>query len=71
MIGAAIPIVAYPGVNASKAMPVTMPGSAMGRISRVAKASLPGKRSRFMAVAVKVPSSMAMAVAMAATLMDK
>ncbi|MCY1556730.1 hypothetical protein D9M68_935050 [compost metagenome] len=55
----------------SRAMPVTMPGRAIGRISMVVNASLPKKRSRFRAAAVSVPSTIAMTVAIAATASER
>ncbi len=48
-------------------MPVTTPGSAIGRISSSETASRPKKRLRASAAAASVPSSSAMAVDQAAT----
>jgi hypothetical protein len=49
------------------AMPVTMPGSAMGSTSRNDTASRPKKRLRDTAAAASVPSTSATAVAILAT----
>src|SRR3982751_5452245 len=55
---------------ASSAMPVTMPGSAMGNTNRTVSASLAGKRARANANAASVPRSMADTVAQAAIASD-
>src|SRR5882724_1745032 len=53
------------------AIPVTTPGSAIGRTSRNVIASRPKKRKRLTAVAAAVPSTRAIAVAMPAALSDR
>ena len=49
--------------NEFSAMPVTTPGSAIGRTSRNVTASRPKKRKRLTAAAAAVPRTTAMAVA--------
>ncbi|MCY1557478.1 hypothetical protein D9M68_943280 [compost metagenome] len=51
----------------SRAMPVMMPGRAMGRISISEMPSLPKKSRRYSAAAARVPSTRAIRVASAAT----
>src|SRR6266536_1044835 len=53
------------------AIPVTTPGSAIGRTSRNVIASRPKKRKRLTAVAAAVPSTSAIAVANPAALSDR
>src|SRR5712691_979354 len=53
------------------AIPVTTPGSAIGRTSRNVIASWPKKRKRLTAVAAAVPSTSAIAVAMPAAFNDR
>src|SRR5262245_5306107 len=53
------------------AMPVMMPGNAIGSTNRSEIASRPKKRARASAAAAQVPSSSANTVATAATLSDK
>src|SRR4051794_27387877 len=55
-------------IAASKAMPVTMPGNAIGNTSTNVIVSLPQKRERDIANAVSEPSTIAKMVASAATL---
>src|SRR4051812_27158391 len=55
---------------ASSAMPVTMPGNAIGSANRTVSESLPKKRARASANAASVPSSTASIVAHAATRTD-
>src|SRR5512143_758424 len=52
------------------AMPVMMPGSAIGRMTRNEIASRPKKWKRLTAAAANVPNTMAMAVAKSATSND-
>ena len=54
-----------------KAIPVTTPGSAIGRMSRNVIVSRPKKRKRLTAVAAAVPSTSAIAVAMPAAFNDR
>jgi hypothetical protein len=54
-------------IAASKAMPVTMPGSAMGNTNNTVSASRPRKVLRASANAASVPRIMASVVAQAAT----
>src|SRR5688572_14653392 len=55
---------------ASKAMPVTMPGNAMGNTNNTVSASLAGKRALASANAASVPSTSAINVAQVATPSD-
>src|SRR6059036_450023 len=57
--------------NEFNAIPVTTPGSAMGRTSRNVIASRPKKRKRLTAVAAAVPSTSAIVVAMPAAFSDR
>src|SRR5574343_1665222 len=54
----------------SSAMPVTMPGKAIGRMNSSVIVSLPKKAARYSAAEARVPSSIASAVACAATSTD-
>ncbi|MCY1370707.1 hypothetical protein D9M69_578100 [compost metagenome] len=54
----------------SRAMPVMIPGRAMGRISSSEMPSLPKKSRRYSAAAARVPSSRAISVAMQAICSD-
>ncbi|MCY1443349.1 hypothetical protein D9M71_597590 [compost metagenome] len=54
----------------SRAMPVMMPGRAMGRISISEMLSLPKKSRRYSAPAARVPRIMAISVATQAILTD-
>src|SRR5512146_707066 len=56
--------------NELSAMPVTTPGSAIGRTSRNVTASRPKKRKRLTAAAAAVPSTSATAVARPAALSE-
>src|SRR4051794_32304849 len=56
--------------NELRAMPVTTPGSAIGRTSRNVTASRPKKRKRLTAAAAAVPRTTATAVARAAVFND-
>src|SRR3954447_17354561 len=56
--------------NEFSAIPVTTPGSAIGRMSRNVTASRPKKRNRLTAAAAAVPSTTAAAVASAAAFSD-
>src|SRR5438093_11141382 len=53
------------------AIPVTTPGSAIGRTSRNVIASRPKKRNRLTAVAAAVPSTSAIVVAIPAAFSDR
>jgi hypothetical protein len=55
---------------ANKAMPVTMPGSAIGSTNSTVSESLAGKRARANAKAASVPRMSAITVAQAATASD-
>src|SRR6266498_4600905 len=57
--------------NELSAIPVTTPGSAIGRTSRNVIVSRPKKRNRLTAVAAAVPSTSAIAVAMPAAFSDR
>src|SRR3982751_1210207 len=57
-------------IAASSAMPVMIPGSAIGRMNSNVSESFARKRARASANAANVPSTSAMVVAQAATLTD-
>ena len=58
-------------IEERNAMPVTIPGSAMGRMISKVIASRPKKRARYNAAAARVPSAIAIAVDTRATRTDR
>src|SRR5687768_1962837 len=58
-------------IDDRRAMPVTMPGSAIGRITRNETASLPKNFVRYTAAASRLPNTRAIPVAAEATTTDR